>query len=226
MKLSSNLTALRPAAIILSATLLLLVSNMKLIGAILPKTTPDDSYGQFYAILIAFLLLSTGVVYYFLRVVYLKSNGMYTYAISIFIFVMLIANLSKMLVGSSLHRLFSFETFIISAFLFVFLYSGFYLLKQYNHVFLINQSLHYTNLLGLKGEVPLTDITILEERMTRWGMVSFIFGIKKLCITFVDENSDEYEIEFIPSFRIGQKEVFWQLLQTTHSTGNTKVRTY
>jgi hypothetical protein len=94
---------------------------------------------------------------------------------------------------------------------------------------LTGKSIHYKNLLGHQGEIPLVYITCLEQKKNILGFLSrygkLLDVARKTSIGFRNENLDEFEITlFVRAFH--HDEVFNKIIDSTNKEGNLKVRQY
>jgi hypothetical protein len=94
---------------------------------------------------------------------------------------------------------------------------------------LTDKSIHYKNLLGHQGEIPLTFVTSLEQKKNGLGLLSrygkLLDIARKTSIGFCNENRNEFEITlFVRAFH--HDEVFNKIIDYTNKAGNLKVRQY
>jgi hypothetical protein len=114
--------------------------------------------------------------------------------------------------------------------LFCVLYYWAYILfsKRYTAT-LTENAIHYTTLLGLSGEIPLTAIVKLEEKRNILPYLiyylKFMRLAKKTSITFCDENLDEYEVDILTT-AFENKKIFEKIVKTANAQGNLKIRQY
>jgi hypothetical protein len=83
--------------------------------------------------------------------------------------------------------------------------------------------------LGHVGEIPLTNLTSLEQKKNILGMFireARILNIsKKMAVGFRDENLDEYEINLFMKVW-NEKKIFENIIHNSNRVGNLKVRQY
>lgn len=94
---------------------------------------------------------------------------------------------------------------------------------------LTDKSIHYKNLLGHQGEIPLTFVTSLEQKKNVLGLLSrygkLLDVARKTSIGFSNELRDEFEITlFVRAFH--HDEVFNKIIDYTNKAGNLSVRQY
>ena len=123
----------------------------------------------------------------------------------------------------------SMPTFITSIIVGLLLLYAYTLFNTRYIATLTDTSIKYKNLLGHVGEIPLTNLTSLEQKKNILGMFireARILNIsRKMAVGFRDENLDEYEINlFMKVWH--HKNIFENIIHNSNRAGNLKVRQY